>query len=45
MSLIRTRRERRAQAGTKHRPPSPVRLVLLLILVAGLIWYLSRVGG
>jgi hypothetical protein len=43
MSLIRMRRDRWSE-GPVHpkRPPSPLRLVLLLVLVMGLIWYLGR---
>lgn len=42
MSLIRVRRDRRERGSGAKRPPSLFRLALLLILVAGLIWYLSR---
>jgi hypothetical protein len=43
MSLIRTRRDRLKEGPVGRRPPpSPFRLVLLLVLVAGLIWYLGR---
>jgi hypothetical protein len=42
MSLIRVRHDRRELGARTKRPPSPFRLILLLLLVAGLIWYLSR---
>jgi len=42
MSLIRTRRDRRALGSGAKRPPSAFRLVLLLVLVVALIWYLGR---
>jgi hypothetical protein len=43
MSLIRARRERWETGPSRRKgPPSPVRLVLLLVLVALLIWYLGR---
>jgi hypothetical protein len=42
MSLIRTRRDRRALGSGAKKPPSAFRLVLLLLLVLGLIWYLGR---
>ncbi|CAN5374305.1 hypothetical protein BH24GEM3_BH24GEM3_17700 [soil metagenome] len=42
MSLIRARRERRELGARIKRPPSILRLLLLLLLVVGLIWYLSR---
>jgi hypothetical protein len=42
MSLIRVRRERR-EHGIRAKPPmSPLRLLLLLAMVAGIIWWLSR---
>ncbi len=44
MSLIRARRERRELGSRVKRPPSLVRLVLLLLLVLGLIWYLGRIA-
>ena len=42
MSLIRVRRERRKQGARVKRPPSLVKLILMLALVVGLIWYLGR---
>gem|GEM_PF-559538 len=43
MSLIRLRRERWAEGPVRRKPPpSPIRLLLLLALVAVLIWYLGR---
>ncbi|HEV2131909.1 MAG TPA: hypothetical protein VGR27_12430 [Longimicrobiaceae bacterium] len=42
MSLIRTRRERLEMGARVKRPPSLFRLLLLLLLVLGLIWYLGR---
>lgn len=42
MSLIRVRRERRELGHRVKRPPSLVKLLALLALVAGLIWYLGR---
>jgi len=43
MSLLRVRRERKESGpGRSKRPPSPIRLVLLLLLVVGLIWYLGQ---
>jgi hypothetical protein len=45
MSLIEIRRDRKRQSGGPTRPPSLWKLLLALILVAYLIWYLSRFGG
>jgi flagellar biogenesis protein FliO len=42
MSLIRVRRERRELGHRAKRPPSLVRLLVLLLLVGALIWYLGR---
>ena len=44
MSLIRTRRERRQQGARVKRPMSAVKLVGLLLLVIGLIWWLGRLA-
>jgi hypothetical protein len=41
MSLIRVRRRRKNSWIDYKRSTSPVRLVLLLGLVLGIIWYLS----
>lgn len=43
MSLIRIRRERRELGHRVKRPPSLLKLLILLFLVLGLIWYLGRV--
>ncbi len=42
MSLIRARRERRELGARVKRPPSLFRLLLLLVVVLGLIWYLGH---
>jgi hypothetical protein len=42
MSLIRGRRERREHGHGRAKRPSIFRLVLLLVIVVGLIWYLGR---
>ena len=42
MSLIRQRRERREQGAKFRKGMSPLRLFLLLVLVGGLIWWLSN---
>jgi hypothetical protein len=42
MSLINVRRERKRGGSGVTRPPSLFKLVILLIIVGGLIWYLSR---
>jgi hypothetical protein len=45
MSLIRMRRDRWAEGPVRRKPPpSPLRLVVLLVLVAALIWYLGRIA-
>lgn len=43
MSLINVRRERRKQGARVKRPPSLIKLLVMLALVLGLIWYLGRV--
>jgi hypothetical protein len=44
MSLIRARRERRELGGSGPKRPLPLgRLLLLLLLVLGLIWWLDRI--
>lgn len=43
MSLLRIRRERKAELGGP-RPPRLARLLVGLVLVVVLIWYLSRLG-
>lgn len=43
MSLLHIRRERRALGVRTKRPPSPLRLIVLLVLVAAAIWYLGRI--
>jgi hypothetical protein len=46
MSLIRIRRERREMAGSGARKPLPIsRLLLLLLVVAGLIWWMTQLAG
>ncbi|HET7274299.1 MAG TPA: hypothetical protein VFI91_03935 [Longimicrobiaceae bacterium] len=40
---MNVRRDRRELGARSKRPPSPLRLILLLVLVAGVIWYLSQV--
>jgi hypothetical protein len=42
MSLIRQRRERRTYGARVKRPMSPLKLIALLVLVGGLIWWLSN---
>jgi hypothetical protein len=42
MSLINVRRERRRAGMGAKRPPSLFKLIILLVIVAGLIWYLGR---
>ena len=42
MSLIRVRHSRRDAGSGKARPPRTGRLILILILVAGAIWYLGK---
>jgi hypothetical protein len=42
MSLIEIRRDRKRQLGGPTRPPSLWRLLLALVVVAFLIWYLTR---
>jgi hypothetical protein len=42
MSLIRQRRERREQGARPKKGMSPFRLFLLLVMVGGLIWWLSN---
>jgi hypothetical protein len=42
MSLINVRRERRRAGFGVKRPPSLFKLIILLVIVAGLIWYLGR---
>jgi hypothetical protein len=42
MSLINVRRERRKAGMGVKRPPSLFKLILLLVIVGGLIWYLGR---
>jgi flagellar biogenesis protein FliO len=42
MSLIRARRERRELGHRVKRPPSLIKLTVLLLLVGALIWYLGR---
>ena len=44
MSLLRIRRERKAEAIGPFRPPRMGRMVVGLILVGLLIWYLSSLG-
>lgn len=44
MSLIRVRRERRELGYRIKRPPSLPKLIFLLVLVLGLIWYLGRLA-
>lgn len=43
MSLIRLRRERRELGHRVKRPPSIPKLIALLVLVGGLIWYLGQI--
>lgn len=46
MSLIRVRRDRKEMSGGgPKRPFSLSRLLFLLALVAGLIWWLGRLAG
>lgn len=42
MSLINVRRERKKGGSGVTRPPSLFKLVILMIIVGGLIWYLGR---
>lgn len=42
MSLIRVRRRRKKEWIDVKRGKPPGKLILLLALVAGLFWYLSR---
>jgi hypothetical protein len=42
MSLIRQRRERRQYGAKVKKPMSPLRLTVLLLMVIGLIWWLSK---
>lgn len=44
MSLLRIRRERKADSMGPVRPPRLSRLIIGLILAALAIWYLSRLG-
>jgi hypothetical protein len=44
MSLIRARRERRELGHRIKRPPSLIKLFAMLLIVAGLIWYLGRIS-
>lgn len=41
MSLIRVRRKRKKEWIDTKKPGGPGRLILLLILVLGIIWYLG----
>jgi hypothetical protein len=45
MSLLEIRRDRKRQLGGPARPPSLWRLLLSLVVVAFMIWYLSRFTG
>lgn len=46
MSLIRARRERMQSSGSGPRkPPSLLRLLMLLGLVFALIWWLGQLGS
>ncbi len=42
MSLIRVRRDRKKQWIDVRRGLSVAKLVILLVVVVGIIWYLSR---
>lgn len=42
MSLIRVRRERREYGAKLRKGMSPLRLLALLVVVLGVIWWLSR---
>ena len=39
---MRIRRDRRELGARTRRPPSLVRLIFLLLMVLGLIWFLSQ---
>ena len=44
MSLLRIRRERKAESMGPVRPPKLSRLIVGLLLAGLLIWYLSGLG-
>lgn len=44
MSLINARKERKALGSRVKQPPSLLRLLVMLVLVIGLIVWLSRVN-
>lgn len=43
MSLLDVRKERKRVGARTRRPPSLLRLIVLLAMVLGIIWWLGRV--
>lgn len=44
MSLLNLRRERRSMGNARAKKPSLFRLIFILLLVLGAIWWLGRIG-
>ncbi len=42
MSLIRQRHERRQYGARVKKPMSPLKLIVLLVVVIGVIWWLNN---